>query len=51
MEGKLPENRKLTYTPSTLEAIKLTGHQTPAFVLLPSEDEGFSKKLIKNLYD
>jgi insulysin len=48
MEGKLPENRKLSYTPSTLEGIKLTGHETPAFTLLPETDDGYSKKLLKN---
>lgn len=48
MEGKLPENRKLSYTPSTLEAIKLTGHETQAFTLLPDVEEGYSKKLLKD---
>lgn len=49
MEGKLPENRKLSYAPGTLESIKLQGQFMPPAVLLPQlESDEYSKTLLQN---
>jgi len=49
MEGKLPENRKLNYTPSSLEDIRLNGQFNLPILSQPKEDfDGYSKTLLYN---
>lgn len=49
MEGKLPENRRLNYTPSTLDAIRKEGEfSLPSPLVSQEEFDGYSKKPLQN---
>lgn len=49
MEGKLPENRKLNYTPTTLDVIRKEGEFSLPQLLLPQEEsDAYSKKLLQS---
>jgi insulysin len=49
MEGKLPQNRKLIYSVSTLEGIQSQGQFTQPLLLQPkAESDEYSKKLLLN---
>jgi insulysin len=47
MDGKLPENRKLSYSPTSLEGIKLQGRfNLPVFAQPAKDADEYSKKLL-----